>query len=203
MFQHLDQAYDFALERWEAAQSRLEASERRHGRAPIWQEFADQFLVKLSEVEQPTFIVGNTSSLRSSLTGAHWGGTTDDNREWIQQYLSSDMSDKPHLPDLFKALDRGPLSGRYIVLITGALPEHHNRWLAQEIALAKGSNWEFGIGLTADAFEAKWPSILKCWSSSVTFRDLDAYHTRDTFFEPGTRVWLTSGRSPMAFLKKS
>ena len=36
MFQHLDQAYDLALERWEAAQSRLEACERRHGRAPIW-----------------------------------------------------------------------------------------------------------------------------------------------------------------------
>ena len=212
-FRKLDRAHDLAEDHWDAAQVRFEAREKRHGRAPMWQEFSEHFLMKLRDMEDISWIIANTSSLRSlnaplDLSNSfddRWGGSADSNRAWLQTYLSKDFESKPNLYDMLARTGKPIPNSRFVILVTGGLPEHHNEWLAAQLADAgkRGpKNWRFGIGVVADAYEAKWPSILKYWSSSMNHRDLSAFHVCDTFYEPATRVWLTSGRSPMPFLKK-
>ena len=100
----------------------FETSERRHGKAPIWQEFGEHLLMKLREVESPTWVVRNTSSPKCANipflcgsghagmgSGGRWGGSEDANRSWLQRYLSKDLQSKPSLVELLEEFGK-PLS---------------------------------------------------------------------------------------------
>ncbi len=128
--------------------------------------------MKLQDMENISWIIANTSSLLSlnvplelcDDVEARWGGSTDSNRAWLQTYLSKDFDSKPNLFDMLARTGKPIPNGRFVILVTGGLPEHHNEWLAAQLADAgkRGpTNWQFGIGVVADAYEAKWPSILK------------------------------------------
>ena len=73
----------------------------------------------------------------------------------------------------FRGLVQQP-PGHFIVLITGGLPDHHNSWLAAQLAAVSTQgirDFELNIGAAADAYEAKWPSVLNYWSTSMGLRD--------------------------------